>query len=53
MKNILIFVDGQFYKQIAYTSKKKAFQHLNYFKRVGFIDVNTGDILTNATFELI
>lgn len=52
-KSILVFVNGEFYKQICYNTKKLALQQYKLFNKKGILSPDTGKPIQNASFELI
>lgn len=53
MKTVLVFVDGELYRQITYKTKSDTIKNYNHFLRNGMIDSFTGSRIKNATFEIL
>lgn len=53
MKTILVFKDGELFKNITYKTKKEAKGNYRIWKKHGMSDPDTGEIIKNLTFELI
>ncbi len=53
MKTIIVFVNGIFYQQISYRNQAIAKKQFYLFSKKGIMDPNTGEVIENATFELV
>lgn len=53
MKTILIFVNGELLRQINYPTKRAAREQYCFFKKMGYLDADTGEVIQNAIFELL
>lgn len=53
MNTVLMFKDGDLFKQITYRNKTMAKNNYKIFLKYGFMDYMTGDKIENLTFELI
>ena len=53
MKMVLVFVDGELYRQIPYKTKAMAKRNYSHFLKYGITDPSTGEVVKNATFELL
>jgi len=52
MKMILIFVDGELYKELRYRTKALAIGNYRIFKKHGVLNHN-GEVIHNAIIELL
>ena len=53
MNTILIFKDGELFKQIRYKTKAEAIGNYKIFNKMGYIDFMTGEPIEGLTFELL
>ena len=51
--SILVFVNGELYRQIVYKTKRETRQNYSHFMKNGITDYMTGKKIKNATFELL
>lgn len=53
LKTVMVFKDGELFKQIPYKTKTLAQKNYKHFKKNGIVDPDTGNKVENATFELL